>query len=50
MIDCKGLLPNSLRIYNTDVLNGIAYNPDKNEIYLTGKYWPKMYKVRLVEK
>lgn len=50
MIDCKGLLPGSLRTYTTDVLNGIAYNPDKKEIYLTGKYWPKMYKVRLVEK
>ncbi len=49
-IDCKGLLPKSLRTSTTDVLNGIAYNPATGDIYLTGKYWPKMYKVKLVEK
>jgi glutaminyl-peptide cyclotransferase len=32
------------------VLNGIAHNPATGDIYLTGKYWPKMYKVKLVEK
>lgn len=49
-IDCKGLLPNSLRKVTTDVLNGIAYNSVTGDIFLTGKYWPKMYKVKLVEK
>lgn len=49
-VDCKGLLPSSLRKPTTDVLNGIAHNPVTGEIYLTGKYWPKMYKVKLVEK
>lgn len=49
-IDCKGLLPNSLRKVTTDVLNGIAYNPVTGDIFLTGKYWPMMYKVKLVEK
>ena len=49
-IDCKGLLPSSLRKPTTDVLNGIAYNHATGDIYLTGKYWPKMYKVKLVEK
>lgn len=49
-VDCRGLLPGSLRKPTTDVLNGIAYNPATGDIYLTGKYWPKMYKVKLVEK
>lgn len=49
-VDCKGLLPNSLRKPATDVLNGIAHNPATGDIYLTGKYWPKMYKVKLVDK
>ena len=49
-IDCKGLLPNSLRTVTTDVLNGIAQNQATGEIYLTGKYWPKMYKVEVVAK
>lgn len=49
-IDCTGLLPSSLRTPTTDVLNGIAHNPTTGEILLTGKYWPKMYKVQIVEK
>jgi len=50
VIDCKGLLPKSLRTRDTDVLNGIAYNPEDGKIYLTGKNWPRLYEVRLVEK
>ena len=50
VIDCRGLLPKELRDTTTDVLNGIAYNPDTKKIYLTGKNWPKLYEIRLVEK
>lgn len=50
VVDCRGLLPRSLRTEQTDVLNGIAYDPDTDKIYLTGKNWPKLYEVRLVEK
>jgi glutamine cyclotransferase len=39
-----------LRTVTTDVLNGIAQNPATGEIFLTGKYWPKMYKVELIAK
>lgn len=49
-IDCQGLLPQTLRTRKTDVLNGIAYNPVDGGIYLTGKYWPRLYKVSLVER
>lgn len=50
LIDCRGLLPDSLQTPDTDVLNGIAYDPSTKKIYLTGKNWPKLYEVRLVEK
>ena len=50
VIDCKGLLPSSLRTPDTDVLNGIAYDKKTGKIYLTGKNWPKLYEVRIVEK
>ena len=50
IVDCSGLLPKSLRDENTDVLNGIAYNPEDGRIYLTGKCWKRLYEVRLVEK
>lgn len=49
-VDCSGLLPDKLRKPDTDVLNGIAYNPEDGRIYLTGKNWPRLYEVRLVEK
>lgn len=47
-IDCSNLLPENLRTPKTDVLNGIAYNPVSKQIYITGKYWPKMYRIQLV--
>lgn len=50
VIDCRGLLPNHLRTPMTDVLNGIAYDAGSEKIYLTGKNWPELYEVRLVEK
>ena len=50
VIDCRGLLPRSMRTPDTDVLNGIAYDSDNGKIYLTGKNWPKLYEVRLVER
>lgn len=48
IIDCTGLLPDKLRTPDTDVLNGIAIDADGN-LYLTGKNWPKLYKVKLLE-
>ena len=50
VVDCRGLLPKELYTSQTDVLNGIAYDPASGKIYLTGKNWPKLYEVRLVEK
>lgn len=49
-IDCTGLLPKQLTGPDTDVLNGIAYNPDTKKIYLTGKNWKRLYEIKLVEK
>ncbi len=47
-VDCSGLLPQSLRDGNTDVLNGIAY--DGKHIYLTGKNWKRLYQIELIDK
>jgi glutamine cyclotransferase len=33
-----------------DVFNGIAFNPDHQSLYVTGKYWPKLFEVKLLEK
>ncbi len=33
-----------------DVLNGIAYNPETNKLYVTGKNWDKIFEVKIMEK
>lgn len=47
-MNLKNLLParDKARLDDTDdVLNGIAYNPEKKTFYLTGKKWPKLFEV-----
>jgi glutamine cyclotransferase len=46
-IDVTGLLTPEERA-GTDVLNGIAAIPGTDEFLLTGKYWPKMFRVKFV--
>ena len=50
VVDCTGLLPASLKDEYTDVLNGIAVDPSSGKIYVTGKYWKRLYEIRLKEK
>ncbi|HOO42722.1 MAG TPA: glutaminyl-peptide cyclotransferase [Bacteroidales bacterium] len=47
VINLKGILPASLRKPSTDVLNGIAYDAQTESIWITGKYWPRIYKISL---
>lgn len=47
-IDLGGLLPPSERRPNTDVLNGIARNPEDGGLWVTGKNWPWLYRIELV--
>lgn len=35
---------------NTDVLNGIAYNPKSKRFYITGKNWPKLFEIEIIHK
>jgi Glutamine cyclotransferase len=49
-VDCTGLLPDKLKDEYTDVLNGIAYDPESRKTYITGKYWKRLYEITLVEK
>ncbi len=48
-LDCTGLLPKQYADRRTDVLNGIAYNPADKKIYLTGKYWKRLFEIRLID-
>jgi len=42
-----GLLPDSDRRKDTDVLNGIAKDPETGAIWVTGKRWPKLFQIKL---
>ncbi|MDA3879504.1 MAG: glutaminyl-peptide cyclotransferase [Prolixibacteraceae bacterium] len=44
-IDMSGLLPTTLRSH-IDVFNGIAYDKNEDLFYVTGKWWPYLFKVR----
>jgi len=48
-IDLKGLLTPAERA-NADVLNGIAFDPATNRIFVTGKLWPKLFEISVVAK
>jgi glutamine cyclotransferase len=39
--------PGSTAADNGAVLNGIAYNPERKTIYVTGKLWPEIFEIRL---
>ncbi len=50
-IDLSGILPDKDRIRGeTDVLNGIAYDFDNKKLFVTGKKWPKLFEIKLIEK
>lgn len=47
LIDFSGLLDPSDRDAHTDVLNGIAYDPATDRLFITGKCWPKLFEIKL---
>jgi glutaminyl-peptide cyclotransferase len=50
LIDASGLLTDDERaeLESGEVLNGIAYNPESDTFYITGKNWPTLFEVRFV--
>lgn len=47
-IDLSGILQEAQITQPVDVLNGIAYDPDRNRLFVTGKQWPLLFEIRLV--
>lgn len=45
-IDLHGLLTEEER-RRADVLNGVAYDPDGDRLFVTGKLWPKLFEIRI---
>ena len=49
-IDLTGILGDERISYPIDVLNGIAYDPTNDRLFVTGKLWPKVFEIRLIPK
>jgi glutamine cyclotransferase len=49
-IDLTGILSNERMDYPIDVMNGIAYDPDADRLFVTGKLWPQVFEIRLIKK
>lgn len=47
-IDLSGLLTAEDREQPVDVLNGIAYHAAEQRLFVTGKWWPKLFEIELV--
>jgi glutaminyl-peptide cyclotransferase len=48
-IDLRGLLTPGERA-RTDVLNGVAYDAKGDRLFVTGKWWPKLFEIKLVRR
>jgi glutamine cyclotransferase len=46
-IDCAGLLSPMLQLDPEAVLNGIAYDPQHDRLFVTGKQWPTIFEIKL---
>jgi glutaminyl-peptide cyclotransferase len=49
-IDLDGILTGTNSSKQPDVLNGIAIDPVTKKFYVTGKYYPKVFEIKLVKK
>jgi glutamine cyclotransferase len=47
-VDLRGLLTTEDRSEPVDVLNGIAYDAEAGRLFVTGKWWPKLFEIELV--
>ena len=47
-IDLTGLLPSSQRSSPEAVLNGIAYDPAHDRLFVTGKLWPRLFEINVI--
>jgi len=46
----KGLLPVEQRIDDEAVLNGIAYDAKYDRIFVSGKRWPTVFQIEVVQR
>lgn len=50
VVNLGGLKQKVRQHKNLDVLNGIAYHPERKTLFVTGKNWDKIFEIRIIEK
>jgi glutamine cyclotransferase len=48
-LNMRGLLDKVDKHSRMDVFNGIAWNPERRMLYVTGKYWPSLFEISIGE-
>ena len=48
-INLEGLLDLTAVTQEWDVLNGIAYDEENDRLFVTGKWWPELYEIDLIQ-
>ena len=48
-IDLEGLLPADIDPVTVSVLNGIAYDATHDRLFVTGKLWPYIFEIALLD-
>jgi glutamine cyclotransferase len=46
-VDLSGIL-SVMETRGVDVLNGIAYDAQRDRLFVTGKYWPRLFEIKVV--
>jgi glutaminyl-peptide cyclotransferase len=49
-IDLQGLVDREDGLNDVDVLNGIAYEADRDLLIVTGKFWPELFEIKIQSK
>ncbi|NNE98653.1 MAG: glutaminyl-peptide cyclotransferase [Pyrinomonadaceae bacterium] len=46
-INLDGISPDDMKRNSENVLNGIAYDKDGDRVFVTGKYWKKLFEIKV---
>ena len=50
IVDFSGLKQKVTQHPALDVLNGVAYHPERQSFFVTGKKWDRLFEVRIIPK
>jgi glutaminyl-peptide cyclotransferase len=49
-IDLRGLMSGGFKLDAEAVLNGIAHDPTRNRLFVTGKLWPRLFEIEVIQR